>query len=139
MRTDLIVTATNILASVKLSKLTAPDKAAVIKAYKVLRKEAEEYEELRKIAVEKCKPEGFDDLHAKKEAGKLAGSEVNTYMSMAHDFNAALGLTLKPEGEKEREPDYEAVSADAMTALIDSNPDLSIAEIDLLDTVLTRK
>lgn len=139
MRTDRIVAATNILATAKLAKLTPADKAATIKAYQALRKEAEDYDALQKAAIEKAKPEGFDDMHSRHEAKTLTETEEAEYTAKLREFNLTVGLAVEEEAAKERTPEFAPVSAEAMNALVESNPDMTLSQIDVLDRVLTGK
>lgn len=136
MRTPVIVNACNILASAKLGKMTAPDKAKVVKAFRALKDAAKPFNDLLESAREKLKPEGWDEL--RERADKLTAAEQAEMEAMFHKYTRAVDLTVREEQEREHDVEFERLSAEAFEALSGAN-DWTVAQVELLESVLVEE
>jgi hypothetical protein len=90
MKTIDIKNAYNLINTAKLTKLSSTDKFKVIKAIRVLKQIAIDFEEFQKDAMERLKGEEHDDIVAKATQWKSEGENttlttaerirVNTYL-----------------------------------------------------------
>jgi len=138
MKTKVVVNACRALAQARVTKMTSADKAKAIRAFKALKGAASDFDDLLKEAQERLKPEGFDDLNRKAQEGKLSNSERAEYNAMLEMYQEEVNLTLDDESRKEREVEFERLSAEAFNALVDSN-DFTLAQIAAVEEALCGK
>lgn len=135
MKTAVIVNATRALAQAKVTKMASADKAKAIRAFKALKDESGDFDELLKEAQERLKPDGFDELNRKKQEGKLSENEQAEYNAMLAKYQEEVNLTLDEESRKDRELEFERLSAEAFDALVDSN-DFTLIQIAAIEEAL---
>lgn len=108
------------------------DKTAVLKVMRELRPVAVRYEEDIKEAVEKLKPEGYDEQlrlarqyeresrdGAKSSAMTLA--EYNSFCTATEDYNRAVADAMQSEDKATVELDFEPLAAPLVEELMDVN------------------
>lgn len=89
-KVDNIVSLYNILKEAKLTKLADADKYTVIKILRKLRPTAEKFEEDKKDASERLKPENWEDIIAKAQQWQKEGNETTLTEEEKKEINAVI-------------------------------------------------
>lgn len=119
-----------------LSKAGTQARIATVRAAAALRRVSEDYNRFTVEAAERLRPEGFADIAAKiRNGGKLTQEEAAT----AARFESELSACLGPERQREAEVHFTPLTEEAMSEVMDSNPQLSVADMLTLDEVLAEE
>lgn len=142
MKTIDIKNAYNLINTAKLTKLSSTDKFKVIKAIRVLKQIAIDFEEFQKDAMERLKGEEHDDIVAKATQWKSEGENttlttaerirVNTYLLK---YQKDVDLCISDEANKDNELTYDRLSEEALGQFLDSN-DFAVSDILLIQDAL---
>lgn len=89
-KVDNIVSLYGILKEAKLTKLADADKYTIIKILRKLRPTAEKFEEDKKDASERLKPENWDDIIAKAQQWQKDGNETTLTEEEKKEINAVI-------------------------------------------------
>lgn len=89
-KVDNIVSLYNILKEAKLTKLADADKYTIIKILRKLRPTAEKFEEDKKDASERLKPENWEDIIAKAQQWQKDGNETTLTEEDKKEINAVI-------------------------------------------------
>ena len=89
-KVDNIVSLYNILKEAKLTKLADADKYTIIKILRKLRPTAEKFEEDKKDASERLKPENWEDIIAKAQQWQKDGEETTLTEEEKKEINAVI-------------------------------------------------
>lgn len=133
MKTSTILTASSLLATASLSKLETAEKFALIRAAEVLRAHAEAYQSAITAASERLRPEDFDEIARKEREGIDRTPEE---LDAVCKYNTEMAAFVDEELNREVELPYDAISEGAFGRLLDSNPDLKLADILALKQTL---
>lgn len=117
-----------ILSDAKLGKMKDGDRHAAIGIIKSLKATAVSYDDFAKIALDKLKPENYDELQEKKD---LTPEERRIMEKYNSDVNACLDGELK----KEIDLDFTSLSDEGMKSLYESN-DFTLGQILLLEETI---
>ena len=117
-----------ILNDAKLGKMKDGDRYAAIGMMKALKAATSAYDDFVKVALDKLKPENYDELQAKKE---LTPEERGIMEKYDADVNACAIREL----EKEIELDFTSLSDEGMKGLYESN-DFTLGQILLLEETI---
>ena len=135
-KVDNIVSLYNILKEAKLTKLADADKYTIIKILRKLRPTAEKFEEDKKEAQEKLKPENWDEivekanlLRKENNSNRLTADEVEYFVKV----NECLGEEL----EKEVEIDIPTINEEAFEKLMASNDWEAKTALFVADEIVT--
>lgn len=135
-KVDNIVSLYNILKEAKLTKLADADKYAIIKILRKLRPTAEKFEEDKKEAQEKLKPENWDEIVEKanlwrkeNNSNRLTADEVEYFVKV----NECLGEEL----EKEVEIDITTINEAVFEKLMASNDWEAKTALFVADEIVT--
>lgn len=85
-----IVSLYNVLKEAKLTKLADADKYTIIKILRKLRPTAEKFEEDKKEASERLKPENWEDIIAKAQQWQKDGNETTLTDEEKKEINAVI-------------------------------------------------
>jgi hypothetical protein len=142
MKTIDIKNAYNLINTAKLTKLSSTDKFKVIKAIRVLKQIATDFEEFQKDAMERLKGEEHDDIVAKATQWKSEGENttlttaerirVNTYLLK---YQKDVDQCISDEANKDNELTYDRLSEEALGQFLDSN-DFAVSDILLIQDAL---
>ena len=136
----------NLLNAAKLGAIEDNDeKFKVILILRVLKPVANGFEDFRKDAVEKLKPEGYDDkilvwnecseklqLGVKSDKLPMSAEEfVDMTYKVIKPFNTALNNLVEKEAEKEVELEFEPISEDSVMKLGVAH-DWNVGQIDMI-------
>ena len=136
----------NLLNAAKLGAIEENDeKFKIILILRELKTVANGLEEFRKDAVEKLKPEGYDDkilawnecseklqLGVKPEKLPMSAEEfVDTTYKIIKPFNTALNDLIEKEAEKEVELEFEPISEESVMKLGVAH-DWNVGQIDMI-------
>lgn len=142
MKTSTIIAAYNALVGSKLTKMEGEGKIKVVKAIKAMKPIATEFEDFRKDALERLKPEGYDEMVKKAEKWQKEGenttlttterAELNKYFS---DYQMEVDKCLKEEIEKEHELEFEKLSDEEFEKFADSNDFTAGQFIELMNVL----
>lgn len=134
IKTKKIAQANAVLGSAKLGKLESADQLKVFKAIRAIKPVADAYIEAEKLAVEKLKPEDYDeveklsqrlqaDMRSKVTEGKtsLTPDEIQRITDTFTPYNKRVKDALEAEGEKEVEVSVEKVPVEVFLKLVTSN------------------
>ena len=89
-KVDNIVSLYGILKEAKLTKLADADKYTIIKILRKLRPTAEKFEEDKKDASERLKPENWEDIIAKAQQWQKEGEETTLTEEEKKEINAVI-------------------------------------------------
>ena len=135
-KVDNIVSLYNVLKEAKLTKLADADKYTIIKILRKLRPTAEKFEEDKKEAQEKLKPENWDEivekanlLRKENNSNRLTADEVEYFVKV----NECLGEEL----EKEVEIDIPTINEEAFEKLMASNDWEAKTALFVADEIVT--
>lgn len=128
MKVKKIVAAYKVLGEAKVTKLEESEVIKIIKARKVMRPIAEEFEAILKDAQEKFKPECWDDVQAKvlqwQQEGEnttLTDAEKKGINKALIDYQNSINKVLNEEQEREVEINIETLKEESATKLIVEN------------------
>ena len=140
MKTMNIIAAYNELVGSKLTKMGGEGKITVVKIIKAFKPIATDYEDFRKDALERLKPEGFDKMAEKAQKWQSEGekttltaterAEINKFFA---DYQIEVDKCLKEETEKEHELDYPKLTDKEFTELCDGNDWTAGQMLELMD------
>ena len=142
LTTAVIVTAFHLLNEAKITKMEDSDKFTVIKALRVLKKIAVEFDEFKKDSEARLKPENYDDILKKAQQWQTEGE--NTTLSEEErkginlffaEYTAKVNECIREESEKEREVEYAMLNEEAFGKLVASN-DWTLGQIDAVSEVV---
>ena len=113
----------------RLSKMQGKEKFAVIRAIGHLKTVAENYDTFLREAAERLRPEGHAEAAAAYQSGKpLTPAQQQTLDS----YIRALDQCMAPELSREVSVPLTPLSEDGLSALLDSNPELTATQSALL-------
>ena len=128
MKVKNIVAAYKALGETKVTKLEESEVIKIIKARKVMRPIAEEFEAILKDAQEKLKPECWDDVQAKvlqwQQEGEnttLTDAEKKGINKALIDYQNSINKVLNDELERDVEINIETLKEESATKLIVEN------------------
>ena len=140
MKTLKILAAYNAMIGSKLTKMDGDGKIKIIKAIKVMKPIATDYEDFRKDAIDRLKPEGYDEMNKKLEQWQKEGekttltfterAEINKFFA---DYQMAVDKCLNEETEKEHDIDFGKLTDDEFKQFADSNDFTAGQLIELMD------
>lgn len=148
MKNSQAISAYNVLASAKLTKMSDLDKFKVIKAMRVFKKVCTEYEDLHKDSTEKLKADNHDAIIEKlKAAAQQAkpGEDANiiAFNSLSVEDQEVLNAHARAVKacemeflESELSEDYEKLTQEAFGKFLESNPDLNISQTLIAEETL---
>lgn len=128
MKVKKIVAAYKVLGDAKVTKLEESEVIKIIKARKVMRPIAEEFEAILKDAQEKLKPECWEDVQEKLAKWQKEGE--NTTLNDAEkkginkaliDYQNSINKVLNDELERDVEINIETLKEESATKLIVEN------------------
>lgn len=130
--TEKAVVAFRILNNAKIGKMKDGDKFNVVKIMKELKPVATNYDDFIKLAAEKCKPEGIEEIQGKVQGGeKLEADEQKAW----EKYNSDVAKCVQDELSKEVEFSFVPMSEEGFKGLLASN-DFAIGEIMALYDVV---
>lgn len=128
MKVKKIIAAYKVLGEAKVTKLEESEVIRIIKARKVMRPIAEEFEAILKDAQEKFKPECWDDVQEKLAKWQQEGE--NTTLTDAEkkginkaliDYQNSINKVLNDELDRDVELNIETLKEESATKLIVEN------------------
>lgn len=142
MKTVLIIAAYNTLTGSKLTKMSGEGKIKVVKIIKAMKPIATDYEDFRKDALERLKPEGFDAMAEKAQQWQKEGdkttltaterAEINQFFA---DYQTDVDKCLNDEVNKEHELELTKLTAEEFTSLCDGNDWTAGQMLELMDII----
>lgn len=139
MKLEIIVAAANILNSAKINKLSASDRVKMVKIYQALKKESEDFNSLLDEAQKRLKPDGFDGLNNKSQQGTISEAEKKEYDKKLYEYQQLVNQVVQDEVTKDIEITFDKLNEDGFYTLIESNGDLTLSQINLLQQVIVGK
>ena len=131
-----VVFAFRLLNGAKVSKMDDADKFKVIKAMRVFRTTAKDFDEHLKATQEKLKPDNFEEMQKMAENMKALSEEdkakLNTFFS---DYQKSIEACIEKDTKEEIETVFEKLSEDAFGKLVSSN-DFTVNDIITLQDAL---
>ena len=141
MKVKKIVAAYKVLGEAKVTKLEESEVIKIIKARKVMRPIAEEFEAILKDAQEKFKPECWDYVQEKLaqwqqegEKTTLSEEEIIAINKTLSGYQSAIDKAVKSELDKEIEIEIEKLSDGSDIKLMSAN-DWTPNQLDLIDVM----
>ena len=130
--TDQIVTVHRLISKAKLGKMEDAEKFALIKIARQFKKVAVDFDDFLKDVQERLKPEGFDAIVSKIQAGK----ELTPEESAKHNkYQKDITECLNDEVEKVNVLDFTPLSEEALGRFFASN-DFSLSEILIISETI---
>ena len=141
MKVKSIVEAYKLLGNVKSTNLEDSDKGKILKARKVMRPIADEFESFLKDAQELYKPEGWEDVQKKLaqwqqegEKTTLSEEERIAINKALIAYQSAIDKAVKAEFDKDVEIEIEKLSKGSDIKLMSAN-DWTPNQLDLIDVM----
>lgn len=129
-----IAAAYAVLSLLKVNELDKKDKIALVKISNKMKSVANDLDEFRNEAMKRISPEGFDEIAYKVQAkANITPAEMLTFVKVDKD----LADCMKEEQEKEIELDIKPLKDSVLEKLIDSNPDLTVGQAEIIYDFLT--
>lgn len=124
----------SVLVNAKLTKVVdVKSKCAIVKILSSLRPIAESFEKDLKSVDKAAEGEGHEEMMSRaqkfNDLSDVEKIEVNKYFI---PFNQRKEAMVKEFSEKEVETNFEKIDNVVVEQLIDSNPELTVGQIDLL-------
>lgn len=135
IKTEKVLDAYSVLNNAKYTKMSDEDAVKVWKIGRILSPVATKFDDDKKDAYEKMKPEGFDDdlqnaqeyEHAMKDKSfdasklKMGASEYGAFIAKIQKYNKQVSDAVKEFAEKTVKLEFEPISEDAFGKLMASN------------------
>lgn len=131
----------NVLNNCKLTGMSSPAKMTVLNNLRKLRPVSDTYETDSKDAIDRCKPEGFDDLLKKAKehneainaGGKpvLTGDELKDTASVIEAYNKEVNEFIDKLLDEETGIEIEKIDPKEMEKLLDAN-DIEASKLSVL-------
>ena len=149
LKTKKVLAVFNLLNVAKLGEMEDANKIKVFHILRALKPVATKYDEFYKDAVEKLKPEGYDEkilkwnecrekiqLGVKMEKLPMDGDDfVDMTYKVINPFNKAINDATDKEAETEAEVEFEPISERAFMKLVKAN-DWNVGQIDELNELV---
>lgn len=137
-----IVSAYKVLGEAKVSKLEELEVVKIVKARKVMRSIAEDYEAFLKDVQEKFKPENWDEIQQKVQQWQKEGEDTTLSESERIKINKAIidytnkvNAAVKEELDREIEINIETIKEDSSTKLLVEN-NWELKKLDEIEIIL---
>lgn len=125
VKTSEITEVYNILSKAKLTKMETQEKFGVVRTLGQLKSAATDFEDFRKEAHERLRPEDFEEIKKKVQAfDSLSEKEKMAVNKAVMDYDKAVADCIAEEAEREQEVEVHTLSEDAFGRFMDSNPEL---------------
>lgn len=132
-----IVALFNILNRAKLTAMSSADKFKVIGILRVLRPVGNEWNEFVEDAKRRLAPDDADELQElQRKLEGLEHSERRRVRAAFEEWQSRLDECLAAAVVEEKDISIEAIGESGVIALMDSNPEWSASEIELVDSIL---
>lgn len=130
--------------AIKFIGLGKDDIRALLTNLRTCKKVSSEVDDMRGTLIEKCKPEGFDELdewireHAGEKITVEIREKVNKHRLLSNQYNDSVRTQMEAKLEEECEFEPVAISPDGFDNIIDQdcnkgvNPDLLLALSNLV-------
>lgn len=119
-----------------LSKVNGAAKIAFVRCAATLKRVADNYNAYLVEAYERLRPTDFAEIAIKiREGVALTKEESMT----AAKYEADMEECMRPENDSMVELDYQPLDTEALSAVFESNPNLSVSEILALTEVLGKE
>ena len=142
MKTVTIIAAYNALVGSKLTKMGGDGKIKVVKIIKAMKPVATEYDDFRRDALERLKPEGFDAMAEKAQQLQKDGdnttltaterAEINQFFA---DYQAEVDKCLSDEVNKEHELNFTKLTSEEFMQLCDGNDWVAGVMLELMEYI----
>lgn len=125
LTTEKIVKAYAIMQGAKLGKLEDKEKIAVVRMANRFRKIYNDYAEFERDALERLKPEGFEEIQRKLQTREsLTPAESLAFSKL----DRTMGECVGEEKNKEHEFEFEPLKEETLERLVSSN-DFAVSDI----------
>lgn len=126
MKTNEVHFINSLLKEAKLTKMSGEGKIKVVKILKATRPVASEFDTFRNEAIEKLRPEGFDQMQPKlvkmqEGDSALSEAEKKEVSSFFDAYAADVNRCIAEEGEKEVDITFDKMTEAEFTALCETN------------------
>lgn len=125
LTTEDILSINNVLSGAKIAKLKDQEKFTVIRILKEFKPTVKSYDEFVKDAMEKLKPEGYEEIEAKAQTA--SNSLTPKERAAINAFNKSVMACTESELKKEVELSFTLLNESGLKHLMESN-DFTIAQ-----------
>ena len=144
MKVKDIVVLNEAINAIKFTGLGKDDIRALLATLRTCKKIATYVEEMREMLIEKCKPEGFDELdqwireHAGEKITVEIRDKVNKHRLLSNQYNDSVRLQMEAQLDEDSDFEPATISSDGFDVIIEQecnkavNPDLLLALSDLV-------
>ena len=145
MKVKDIVVLNEAINAIKFSGLGKDDIRALLTNLRTCKKIAAYVEEMRETLIEKCKPEGVDELdqwirdHAGEKITVEIRDKVNKHRLLSNQYNDSVRLQMETQLDEDSDFEPATISSDGFDIIIEQecnkavNPDLLLALSDLIN------
>lgn len=147
MKVKDIVVLNEAINAIKFTGLGKDDIRALLANLRTCKKVAAYVEEMRETLIEKCKPEGLDELdkwireHAGEKITVEIRDKVNKHRLLSNQYNDSVRLQMEAQLDEDSDFEPATISSDGFDVIIEQecnkavNPDLLLALSDLIKEV----
>lgn len=129
LKLAVIIAAFAVLAKAKYAKCKTDEQIAGVRAFMALRPIVEKYEQDRKEAHERLKPENFAELEEQTQRwDELTGAEKAENNRQAAIYNDKVNKFIEAELDREIEVETCTMNEESLGRLMASNPDWTMGE-----------
>ena len=144
MKVKDIVVLNEAINAIKFTGLGKDDIRALLTNLRTCKKITSEVDEMRETLIEKCKPEGFDELdqwirdHAGEKITVEIRDKVNKHRLLSNQYNDSVRLQMEAQLDEDSDFEPATISSDGFDIIIEQecnkvvNPDLLLALSDLI-------
>ncbi len=135
-----------LLDRAKCDRMETAERVAFVRGMRPLRKIAEEFEQTRRDAVKRLRPEGFDKaekliadfnaMPAEERGVAVASAEMQAALKANAEYVAAVNDCIADEAEREVESPQGTVSEETFGRLMESNPEWTLGQAMLVRDLL---
>ena len=130
--------------AIKFTGLGKNDIRSLLTNLRTCKKVASEVDEMRETLIEKCKPEGFDELdqwirdHAGEKITVEIRNKVNKHRLLSNQYNDSVRLQMEAKLDEDNDFDPATISSDGFDAIIEQecnkgvNPEWLLALSNLI-------
>lgn len=122
MKLKSIIAAYKALGEAKVTKLEASEVLKIVKARKVMRPYAKDYDAFLKDCQEKFQPKNFEEIQEKVQKwDSLTDDEKKVVNKVLIEYNNAINSAILEEIEKDIELNVEKLCEDSLTKMLQEN------------------
>ena len=137
IKLSVLISVSAIMAQAALAKCETQEKFKIVRTCSRVKAEVEKYDKIEQEAIEKLRPENWDELVKLERKIKETPDNATPEEKVLHDtaarkYNSEVRECLKPELEKEVEIEVDPLTEESLGRLMDSNDKWTVAGCEVI-------